>query len=75
MSDNGMSLTELRALAQTVSPEEKPPPSGLPVERLINFMDVRAITKRLYSEVFETAKSHRKPVLNSGEHCRSEDLI
>ncbi|XP_008328413.1 napsin-A [Cynoglossus semilaevis] len=39
MSDNGMSLTELRALAQTVGPEEKPPPSGLPVERLINFMD------------------------------------
>lgn len=40
MTDNGMSLEELRALAKTSSSPDMSPSPNLPVERLTNFMDV-----------------------------------
>lgn len=39
MTDNGMSLEELRALAKTSSSPDMSPSPNLPVERLTNFMD------------------------------------
>lgn len=46
MNDNGRSLEELRALAQTLKAADSAPSSGLPVERLTNFMDVCANCKK-----------------------------
>lgn len=40
MSDNGMSLEELRALASSYAPPDGSPSPDVPVERLTNFMDV-----------------------------------
>ena len=40
MSDNGMSLEELRALAKSKGAVDSSPSPKLPVERLTNFMDV-----------------------------------
>ena len=44
MSDNGMSLEELRALAENAGAADSSPSPNLPVERLTNFMDVCART-------------------------------
>lgn len=41
MSDNGMSLQELRALAMSTGAPDSSPSPNVPVERLTNFMDVR----------------------------------
>lgn len=40
MSDNGLSLEELRALAKSTGAPDSSPSPNLPVERLTNFMDV-----------------------------------
>lgn len=40
MSDDGMSLEELRALAKSNGALDSSPSPKLPVERLTNFMDV-----------------------------------
>uniref|UniRef100_G3NZN2 Peptidase A1 domain-containing protein n=1 Tax=Gasterosteus aculeatus TaxID=69293 RepID=G3NZN2_GASAC len=41
MSDNGMSLEELRALASSYAPPDGSPSPDVPVERLTNFMDAQ----------------------------------
>lgn len=41
MSDNGMSLDDLRALGMRVGSLDSSASPELPVERLTNFMDVR----------------------------------
>ncbi|XP_054462784.1 napsin-A [Anoplopoma fimbria] len=41
MSDNGMSLEELRALARSSAATDGSPSSKLPIERLTNFMDAQ----------------------------------
>ncbi|XP_076608043.1 napsin-A [Chaetodon auriga] len=41
MSDNGMSLEELRALARSTGAPDSSPSPKLPVERLTNFMDAQ----------------------------------
>ncbi|XP_045887558.1 cathepsin D-like [Micropterus dolomieu] len=41
MSDNGLSLEELRALAKSTGAPDSSPSPNLPVERLTNFMDAQ----------------------------------
>lgn len=45
LSDSGLSLDEVRALATSTGAVDSPDSLSLPVERLTNFMDVRAPTE------------------------------
>lgn len=51
MSDNGLSVDELRALAKSTGSPDSAPSPQLPVERLTNFLDVCITCRTLQLKV------------------------